>query len=391
MSAFEEYLPRAGEFDPLAGELPAGGTSATTPTAGRIHDERAAGTEAVLRILTLNEVLSYQAPVGAYLVGDGVVELGGDSLLFGPPGGFKGFAVGQLMAAGAWGHGSWLGFPVNSKFSSLWLNCENRRRRLRDQFAGMLLPPDAADHIFVTDIPSVWNLADPRLAGPIRQTIVERNIKLLIVDTVSCLTEDEFAKHFAAFFVALNQMLHGLEPRPAVLLLHHSRKPKEGDKGARGLLNLISGHQTLQRRARSICYLGRVTDDFDEKRLAAVWLKVSDNGPAEGTKTALQLGQDNLLHPIEGFDWNEWQAGSPGGTRREAKVREEHLRELFADGRKWLLPRQAAEQLQALASVGRSAAYDALKVIGGRFSALIIRDPETHCISLKGAEPEGEE
>ena len=147
----------------------------------------------------------------------------------------------------------------------------------------------------------------------------------------------------------------------------------------------------MQRRARSICYLGRVTDDFDEKRLAAVWLKVSDNGPAEGTKTALQLGQDNLLHPIAGFDWNEWQAGSPNGTKREAKVREEHLRELFADGRKWLAVGQAAEQLQALASVGRSAAYDALKVIGGRFSPLLIRDPETHCISIKGAEPSGGE
>lgn len=104
----------------------------------------------------------------------------------------------------------------------------------------------------------------------------------------------------------------------------------------------------------------------------------------------MQLGQDNLLHPIEGFDWNEWQAGSPGGTRREAKVREEHLRELFANGRNWLAVRQAAERLQELAGVGRSAAYDALKVIGGRFSPLLIRDPETHCICIKGAEPDGE-
>lgn len=52
---------------------------------------------------------------------------------------------------------------------------------------------------------------------------------------------------------------------------------------------------------------------------------------------------------------------------------------------------QAAEQLQSLADVGRSAAYDALKVIGGWFSALLIRDPETHCICIKGAEPSGGE
>jgi len=68
------------------------------------------------------------------------------------------------------------------------------------------------------------------------------------------------------------------------------------------LLNTISGHQTLQRRARSICYLGRVTDEFDEKQLAAVWLKVSNNGEAEGRKTALQLGAAATLLPIENFD-----------------------------------------------------------------------------------------
>jgi hypothetical protein len=39
--------------------------------------------------------------------------------------------------------------------------------------------------------------------------------------------------------------------------------------------------------------------------------------------------------------------------------------------------------------VGRSAAYAALKVIGGRFSALLVRDPETHCISFKAMESEG--
>ncbi len=129
-------------------------------------------------------------------------------------------------------------------------------------------------------------------------------------------------------------------------------------------------------------------DLADVAQLAAVWLKVSNNGEAEGKKTALQLADDATLRTIEGFDWSEW-VGSPGnGSRREAKVREEHLRELFAHGRSWLAVGQAAERLQQLAGVGRSAAYDALKVIGGRFSALLIRDPETHCICIKAPEPD---
>ena len=392
MSTLEEYVPRPGEFDPLAGETPAPAMSGNGPgkspgTAGRAI---ATAAEPVLRVLSLSEVCDYEPPAGSLLVGDGVLELGEVALLFGPPGSFKGFAVGDLMASGARGSGSWLGHPVQAQFASLWLNCENGRRRLRDQFRKMKLPPEAEEFIHVSDIPAVWNLSDARLVSEIRRVLVEKQIRLLVVDTVSNFLADEFAKEFAAFFAALNTLTYGLEPKPAVLLIHHSRKPKEADRGARGLLNLISGHQTMQRRARSICYLGRVTDEFDEKRLAAVWLKVSNNGEAEGKKTALQLADDATLRTIEGFDWAEWVGSTGNGCRREAKVREEHLRELFEGGRRWLSQSQAAGELQRLAGVGRSAAYDALKVIGGRFSALLTRDPETHCICIRGAEPSGE-
>ena len=44
-----------------------------------------------------------------------------------------------------------------------------------------------------------------------------------------------------------------------------------------------------------------------------------------------------------------------------------------------------------MAGVGRTAAYDALKVIGGRFSALLVRDAETHGISFKATELDREE
>ncbi len=381
---------RPGEFDPLAGDDVA--TSAITPEGGenlpaQNHRDAAKGSIAqeVLRVLSLSEVLGYEPPPGSFLVGDGVLELGGDSLLYGPPGSFKGFAVGELMACGAAGRGEWLGFPVKTQFASLWLNFENRRRRLKNQFANMKLPPNAEDFIFVTDIPSVWSLGDPRLSQSIRQTIEEKKIKLLIVDTVSCLIEDEMAKHFAAFFVALNGMLHGLEPRPAVLLIHHSRKPKEGDKGARALLNLISGHQTLQRRARSICYLGRVTDDFDERRVAAVWLKVSDSGEAEGQKTALQLGDSGTLEEIPNFDWSEWQGATSGGNaKREPKVKEEHIRQAFELGIGPLPLAQVAETLQEITGVGHTTAYKVLETRdGARFAHLLVRQPGTTMISLR--------
>lgn len=358
---------RDGVYDPLANE----GESESGPSKAK---PKPTATAPVLRVFSLSEILSYEPPVGSMLVGEGIIELGEIAMLFGQPGSYKGFAIGQLMAYGAQGHGEWLGHPVKAQFASLWLNCENGRRRLRDQFRKMGLPPEAEKFVHVTDIPAIWNLEDPRLAGTIRQFIIEKQIRLLIIDTVSNFTDDEFAKEYAAFFAALNTLLHGLEPRPAVLLIHHSRKPKEGDKGGRGMLNTISGHQLLQRRARSICYLGRVSDDFDEKRVAAVWLKVSNDGEAEGTKTALQLAEDATLQEIKDFDWSQWNGGSGGGARPEPKVKEEHIRQLFKDER-WLQRSKAVTMLMNSAKVGRSAAYEALKW-NGRFADILIEHPE---------------
>ena len=140
-AANAEYIPRAGEFDPLADEPATPAPAAPTPAANQGAPRRATRTaEPVLRVLSLSEVRDYEPPLGALMVGDGVLELGEIALLFGPPGSFKGFAVGDLMAAGARGHGHWLGHPVQAQFASLWLNCENGRRRLRDQFRKMNLP-----------------------------------------------------------------------------------------------------------------------------------------------------------------------------------------------------------------------------------------------------------
>lgn len=374
---------RPGEFDPLAGE------AAPKPDPQREDATKSQASVPVLRVFSLQEVLNYQPPEGAMLVGDGLIELGEVALLFGPPGSYKGFAVGQLMVSGAQGCGNWLGHPVLTQFASLWVNCENGRRRLRDQFQRMKLPPDAEKFVHVTDVPAVWDLGDVRLRTELRRTIEAKNIRLLIIDTVSNFTEDEFAKQFALFFASLNALLHGLEPRPAVLLIHHSRKPKETDRGARGLLNLISGHQMLQRRARSICYAGRVTDEFDEKRIVAVWLKVSNSGKAEGTKSALQLAADATLQPIKDFDWSEWEGSTSGGAQREPKVREEHLRDIFEEGRRWRAQKQAVDELQERAEVGRSAAYEALKPEGGRFSHLLIKNGDG-LLGLRSAKVEEE-
>jgi hypothetical protein len=166
------------------------------------------------------------------------------------------------------------------------------------------------------------------------------------------------------FFAGLNTLLSGLPERPAVLLIHHSRKPKADDKGARGLLNLISGHQTLQRRSRSIVYLGRVTDELKERRVVAAVLKCSNNGETEGRKIALELGATHTLEELPDFNWDEWEQGGATKGPKARAVTGDHIRELFGHGETWLPQAEAAEKLQEIADIGRSAAYDALKHYG---------------------------
>lgn len=339
------------------------------PTTARPGVKRASATsslakakESVLNVLTFDEIVNYEPPEGTLMVGDGVIELGATTLLYGAPGSFKGFAVGQLMAYGAQGHGRWLGFDVQCQFSSLWINCENGRRRLKKQMARMKLPPDVRKRIFATDVPSVWSLADSRLVAELRETIIQNGISLVIIDTLSNFAADEMAKDFAAFFAALNAALDGLPRRVAVLLIHHARKPKETDRGGRGLLNCISGHQTVQRRSRCILYIGRVTEELHEKRVVSVCLKCSDNGEAEGQRVAMSLNDEGILTELADFDWSEWAAGRAGGAKeKERPVTIEHLRVVFENGKAFMSQNEAARKLEEMGVIGRSAACNHLK------------------------------
>lgn len=318
----------------------------------------------VVKMLTLEEVLNYQPPAGTMLVGDGVIEAGGLAMLFGPPGSYKGFAIGHLMACGARGGGNWLGFDVRERFASLWVNCENTERRLKNQFGAMQLPQDAGDYIFNTEIPTVWDIAHPHFVEDLRAMMKARQIKLLIIDTVSCFTADENAKDFAVFLAGLNTLLADIPWRVAVLLVHHARKPKDGDRSARGLLHTISGHQTLQRRSRCIIYLGRVTDELDERRVVAACLKCSDSMDAEGRKVAVRLNDQSELEEIPDFDWSEWTAGSNSGNGKKGRaVTLDHLGEVLSET-DWTELNEAAKKLMELTGVCRSSVYEYFKLTG---------------------------
>jgi hypothetical protein len=70
---------------------------------------------------------------------------------------------------------------------------------------------------------------------------------------------------------------------------------------------------------------------------------------------------------------------------REPRVKEANILQLFDDGRRPMTRKQAAEELEVIAGVKRSAAYDALKP-NGCFASLLAEDPSTGLIGLKSGD-----
>jgi hypothetical protein len=68
--------------------------------------------------------------------------------------------------------------------------------------------------------------------------------------------------------------------------------------------------------------------------------------------------------------------------KREPKVKEEHILEVFEQGKRWCRQKEAAESLQEIAGIGRSLAYESLKLDAGPFSTLIGKDEKTGFIGL---------
>ncbi len=146
-------------------------------------------------------------------------------------------------------------------------------------------------------------------------------------------------------------------------------KRKDWPARGRGLINLISGSYTIFSVPRSAMILQSASDNMEDDRVVFSAVK---NNDGKSIKPTAWERRDGGFFEVKDFDWEEFDAGG-GGRKKGPSVTEEHLRKLFDDGAVWLPQKEAAEKLMGIAEVGRSTAYDALKTVGGRFSALLRR------------------
>jgi hypothetical protein len=367
---------QAGPYDPLAGDKR---YAAFQPkTLGRQNGKKnGEPKESVLhdpyQLLDVRALLDYVDVPGEMLCGDAVLEVGELEMLFGFPSVGKSWAILDLMVKAAWGRGQWLGHEIKCQFATLWIGDENNKRRLSNQLKAMhaagMLPDDFEQWIHITDVPETMDVDDRAFMAQTRRIIEERHIRLVVLDTVSSAVVDETAKDFAMLFRGIKGINYGLPVRPCWLLVHHRRKPKSEDTDGMGRLHAISGHQVLRRKPRSIIELERVTEKGGDRRVIATLLK-NANGKSEGEKHALQQ-TDTGFTEIEGFDFAEMEGKGAGGHNE--KITEQHMRELFDEGRRFYHLKDAVAALMKIAGCKDKAAYAALK-LDGRFAYLLIRN-----------------
>ena len=384
-----------GIFDPLAEEEkaenhPFSGVSFSEDerTDGQNEPERKPKkSEPMVMFWKPSALQAYEPPANQRLVGDYHLQRGAICVLAGPPGCGKSRAALWLALKGAEGKGNWLGFDVHCQFRTLILQNENGLGRLHRDFAAMELPEALDDWLRISEPPVTGlNLANPHFRAELKAVMRDFAPHLVVIDPWNALARDAMEKDYQLAFDQLRECIKESPENPACLIVHHLRKPKSEDRHkGRSLGNLLAGSYTILSVPRSALILQPASDDVEDCRVVVTPAKNNDG--ELGQRTAWER-RDGGFYPVEEFNWEEYDQGTTSKPK-EAKVKVEHLRELFEDGKTWLKTADAVRQLQEIAKVGRTAAYEALRVIGGRNSSYLhFRDDG--CIGFKAETGEGD-
>ncbi len=377
-----EIITRPGMFDPLADDA----VETNVVESPNLKPERPSSNKgaSLIQFYTPSQLKAYEPPPNQSMIGDYHLQRGAPSVLAGPPGCGKSRAALWLGILGARGSGNWFGLDVHCQFRTLILQNENGLSRLHRDMA-QIPSFDGLDDWLKISSPPAYGLAlqNPMFRAELKAMMKVFAPNLLIVDPWNACVRDAMEKDFQEGFSRLREVLAESPNEPACLILHHLRKPKSEDRHkGRNLANLLSGSYVLVSVARSVLVMQPASDDVEDARVVMTCAKNNDG--ALGARCAWERKEGSLFEPVENFNFEEYDSGT---VKREPKVNEGHLRELFENGRRKMALKQAAERLQEIAEVGRSAAYEALKLTG-RFAALVVRDPDTGLIGLKAAESE---
>jgi hypothetical protein len=317
-----------------------------------------------ITLLSPSEARNYTPPEGTLLVGNCHLVRGATCGIGGLPGIGKSRAATALAVAGATGR-EWFGLPVHCRFKTLIIQAENGRYRLSKEFADI----DEAgldDYVRISE-PPPYGLAfdSDGFRAEILQHVEDWEPAVVILDPWNQVAKGDKLNDIRE---ALDWVMESLpvENRPAVVIVAHTRKPKQAERiQGRGLLNELAGSHILGSVPRSIFVMQAASNDMEDDKV--VWACAKNSDGESGPPTAWYR-RNGLFDPCPDFDWEAYDKPE-GETRLGIKLAD--MEQLFEGGKRSMTRTRAVQELGDLTGFGRSARYDATDP-NGRFGNQII-------------------
>ena len=352
------------------------------PLAGYESETQSVKTESqkprkpMIEFMRPSEIASYVTPENHFLIGDALIQRGALTIFAGPGGVGKSRAVFGLAVAAARNETTWMGFPIHYGFKTLVVQSENGLPRLAKDFKTLGDPVSLDGRMLVSTPPEGMSMKNPEFRAALSRAVEDFQPDLIVFDPLNSMVSDSQERDIIELLGYLREIAFSADTNPAMLVVHHLRKPREGDKHkGRSMANLLAGSYVITSSARAVMTLQAASDDEVDPH--AVLTVAKNNDGIMAPRSAWRRIEGGFFEASDDFDWEAFD----GQSGPMAKIREEHIFALFDFGRRSMILANAARELMKITDTKRTAAYDALKP-NGRFGDLIVEDLTGGVLSL---------
>jgi len=272
-----------------------------------------------------SELAGFNPPEGYMLAGDCHLTRGSITVIGGYAGVGKSRLVYALAIAGATGK-EWMGLDVHATFKTLILQVENGEYRLKSETEEILerMPSnvDLDEYVRITTPPTYgFDLNDSDFCEELRENIVEFEPSVIVIDPWNRVVEGGKQEDYRSALDAIMACLpEDSEKKPAVVIVHHLRKPSTNSerKSGRDLLHELAGSYQLGSAARCVFCLEAATNDPEDNQVVLTCCKNNDG--KEGAPSAW-VRSNGLFDSVSDFDMESFL----GGNKSKCSITAEQL------------------------------------------------------------------
>ena len=299
------------------------------------------------------EILSDPPLTDGLLIGDSHLSKGSVCILGGAPGVGKSRMAMSLAIAGAT-QSDWFGYPVRRKFKTMILQSENGAWRLYNELRDIEGIEHLNEYIRISDPPNYGiRLDEIGFRKQFLEALDYFRPDVLVIDPWNAVVSDDKAKDFRVAFDTIRSLTGVSENDPALVVIHHTRKPKENERhSGRALLNLFAGSYVIGSVARSAFVMQSATNDPEDDRVVVTCCKNNDGELGERTAWHRRNG---LFDPTQNFEWSNFDK-EPESTIATAQ---DKVLAVLREGKS--TRKQLVEDLKHRFGMGRSSVYAAIK------------------------------